>query len=395
MEIADLRVALFSGNYNYVRDGANQALNRLVDYLLRQGAAVRVYAPIVDNAAFPPTGDLVGVPSIAIPFRPEYRMPLGLFSAVQRDLTQFAPNVIHVTSPDPAGHRAVTWGRRHGVPVLASVHTRFETYLRYYHMGLLEPLGVAFLRHFYRRCDAMVAPSESTANVMREQRMGFDIGIWSRGVDRATFDPSRRDMAWRRAHGLADDALVIGFLGRLVMEKGLDVFADTVAELRKRGIPHKVLVVGKGPAHDWFAEKLPDAYFAGMLTGADLGRAVASMDVLLNPSVTETFGNVTLEAMASGVPVLAAQATGTNCLVVDEETGLLVEPDDIAGFADAIERYAADPALRTAQGAAGELRSRDFSWDVINHAVAEVYVRLAAARVAPQRSTPAAAIRRA
>jgi len=395
MEIADLRVALFSGNYNYVRDGANQALNRLVGYLLRQGAAVRVYAPVVENAAFPPTGDLVGVPSVPIPFRREYQMPLALSARVRRDLEEFAPNVVHVTSPDPVGHQAVTWGREHGLPVLASVHTRFETYPRYYHMALLEPLAVAILRRFYRRCDAMVAPSESTAQVMREQRMGDNIGIWSRGVDREIFDPSRRDPAWRRSMGFADDDLVIGFLGRLVMEKGLDVFAETMAALRKRGLPHKVLVIGTGPARDWFAERVPEARFTGMLTHGDLGRAVASMDVLLNPSVTETFGNVTLEAMASGVPVVAARATGSNSLVCDRETGLLVAPSDMAGFSDAISRYAAEPELRRAHGAAGERRSRDYSWDAINHTVAEVYLRLASARATAPIRTPAAAIRRA
>jgi glycosyltransferase involved in cell wall biosynthesis len=395
MDIADLRVALFSGNYNYVRDGANQALNRLVGYLLRQGASVRVYAPEVPNAAFPPTGDLVGVPSVPIPFRREYRMPLGFSPAVRRDLARFAPNVVHVTSPDPAGHRAISWARAQGVPVLASVHTRFETYPRYYHMAFLEPLAVAILRRFYRRCSAMVAPSESTAVVMREQRMGEDIGIWSRGVDRETFDPSRRDLDWRRSLGFADDDLVIGFLGRLVMEKGLDVFADTMEELRRRALPHKVLVIGKGPARDRFAERVPEACFTGMLTGPELGRAVASMDLLLNPSVTETFGNVTLEAMASGVPVLAARATGSNSLVTEGVTGMLVEPSDIAGFADAIARYAADPALRQAHGAAGEMRSRAFAWDAINHAVAEVYLRLVAERAPPQCSTPAAVMRRA
>jgi glycosyltransferase involved in cell wall biosynthesis len=395
MDIADLRVALFSGNYNYVRDGANQALNRLVGYLLRQGASVRVYAPVVEDAAFPPTGDLVAVPSVPIPFRPEYQMPLGLCSRVRRDLAEFAPNVVHVTSPDPTGHRAITWARDRDLPVLASVHTRFETYPRYYHMAFLEPLAVAILRRFYRRCDAMVAPSESTAAVMREQRMGSDIGIWSRGVDREIFDPARRDLAWRRSLGFADDELVIGFLGRLVMEKGLDVFAETMELLRQRKVPHKVLVVGKGPARERFAESVPEAHFTGMLTGHELGRAVASMDLLLNPSVTETFGNVTLEAMASGVPVVAARATGSNCLVSDGETGLLVRPGDAAGFADAITRYATDPQLRRAHGIAGEEHSRAFSWDTINHAVAEVYLRLAAAKASSQRSTPAAVMRRA
>jgi glycosyltransferase involved in cell wall biosynthesis len=141
------------------------------------------------------------------------------------------------------------------------------------------------------------------------------------------------------------------------MEKGLDVFATRVAALRARGVAHKVLVVGEGPARGWFAERVPEACFTGILTGADLGRAVASMDVLFNPSVTETFGNVTLEAMASGVPVIAARATGSTSLVADGSTGRLVEPGDVAGFAEAIAGYVADPALRGAHGAAGEARS--------------------------------------
>ena len=380
MDIADLRVALFSGNYNYVRDGANQALNRLADYLLRQGAALRVYAPVVENPDFAPTGDLVAVPSVPVPFRGEYQLPLKLSAEVRRDLAAFAPNVVHVTSPDPVGHRAVTWGRNHGVPVMASVHTRFETYPRYYHMAFLEPLAIAIMRRFYRRCDAMVAPSESTATVMREQRMGSDIGIWSRGVDREIFGPERRDLAWRRSLGIGDEELTVGFLGRVVMEKGLGVFAETMAELRRRGVLHRVLVVGEGPARAWFAERVPEASFTGMLTHAELGRAVASMDVLLNPSVTETFGNVTLEAMASGVPVIAARATGSTSLVNEGQTGRLVEPGNVAAFANAIAAYAADPALRAAHGAAGEERSRAYSWDAINRTVADVYLRLVEAR---------------
>lgn len=376
MNTADLRVALFSGNYNYVRDGANQALNRLVDYLLRQGAAVRVYSPKVDCPAFEPAGDLVGLPNLPIPGRGEYRLPLALSAEVKRDLENFHPTIVHVASPDIAGHRAVTWARERNLPVLASVHTRFETYPRYYNMAFLEPVAEAILRRFYNRCDALVAPSESMAAVLREQGMNENISIWSRGVDRTIFDPAARDNDWRRSLGIGDDEVAIGFLGRLVMEKGLDVFGATIAALRKRGVPHKVLVVGEGPARGWFREQVPDAVFAGFQKGPDLGRAVASLDLLLNPSVTETFGNVTLEAMASGLPVIAAKATGSTSLVTDGVTGKLIEPGDIEGFADAAAAYALDPALRREHGAAGELHSRSYSWDAINSAVADAYLRL-------------------
>ena len=243
-------------------------------------------------------------------------------------------------------------------------------------MAWAEPLLEALLRRFYRRCDALVAPSESMAQVLRDQRMNYDISIWSRGVDREAFNPGRRDLEWRRSLGIADDAVVIGFLGRLVMEKGLDVVADSIDELARRGIPHRVLVIGEGPAREWFEARLPHAVFTGFQGGTDLGRAVAAMDVLFNPSVTETFGNVTLEAMACGVPVVAAAATGSQSLVDDHVSGRLIAPGAVRAFAEALRCYIEDPELRRRHGAAGDRRADDFGWDAINRAVAETYVRL-------------------
>lgn len=393
MQTSDLRIALFSGNYNYVRDGANQALNRLVDYLLRQGAAVRVYSPTVEEPAFAPAGDLISVPSVSIPGRPEYRLPLRLSGGVKADVAAFAPNILHVSSPDRVSRQARKWAADRGLPVLASVHTRFETYFRYYNMSFLEPLVEAWLRKFYRRCDALVAPSESMAQLLREQRMNYDIDIWSRGVDRIVFNPQRRDLGWRQQHGIADPVPVVGFLGRLVMEKGLDVFADTIDQLRRRGVDHAVLVVGEGPARDWFETRLPDAHFVGFQGGTDLARAVASMDMLFNPSVTETFGNVTLEAMACGLPVVAARATGSESLVAHGRSGRLVPPGAIGQFADALAAYCTDPALRTMHGAAGEARAHEFSWDAINQTVADTYLRLIARRARGLGPLDAAAIR--
>ena len=376
MHTCDLRIALFSGNYNITVDGANKALNRLVGYLLSQGAQVRIYSPSVDHPDMAPVGDLVSLPSVPIPTRSEYRLSSGVNARIKRDLAAFNPNVLHVSAPDVSAHRAVTWARRRGLPVVASVHTRFETYLRYYHLGWAEPLLLAIQRRFYRRCNALVAPSESMVQVLREQRMNADIGIWSRGIDRMIFNPQRRDLAWRRALGLRDDDYVIGFLSRLVMEKGLDVFCDAIDRLQASGVPHRVLIVGEGPARDWFAARLPEAVFTGFLDGADLGRAVASMDTMFFPSETEAFGNVTLEAMACGVPVVAAAATGSENLIDEGRSGRLIAPGVVADYAEALRAYALDPQLRVHHGQAGEVHSHAFSWDQINQAVADTYLRL-------------------
>ncbi|MDX3901166.1 MAG: glycosyltransferase family 1 protein [Sphingobium sp.] len=390
MDVTDLRIALFSGNYNYVRDGANQALNRFVGYLLRQGAQVRVYAPTTKTPAFAPAGDLVSTPSFPVPGRAEYRVPWRMSARVRRDLKRFAPNLIHLSSPDPLNHLALSWARAQGLPTVASVHTRFETYPRYYGLAFLEPLVESVLRRFYRRCDAIVAPSESMAQLLREQRMSYDVGIWTRGIDRDIFSADRRDLPWRRSLGIGDDMPAIGFVGRLVMEKGLDVFSDTIDQLTVRQVRHKVLVVGDGPAREWFQHRLPDAVFAGFQQGPDLGRAVASMDMLFNPSVTETFGNVTLEAMACGLPTVAARATGSESLVTEGVTGRLIRPGAVTDFADALQAYCMDEDARARAGAAGIARTARNGWDQVNQALVDTYLRVIRQRAqgATLRSSP-------
>ena len=380
MQPSELRVALFSGNYNYVRDGANQALNRLVTYLLRQGAHVRVYSPTTNTPAFEPAGDLVSVPSVPIPGRSEYQLPLALSGRVRRDLAAFNPNIVHISSPDIVGHRAVSWARRNKIAAVASVHTRFDTYCAYYGLEFLEPLARGIMRRLYQRCEVVMVPAESIAAILRAQRMNRDIAIWARGIDRDQFNPGRRDMDWRRNLGIADDEVAVAFLGRIVMEKGLDVFSDSLRLLTDRKVPHRVLVIGEGPARPWFEQQLPDAVFAGHQTGPDLARALASADILFNPSITEAFGNVTLEAMACKLPVLAAEATGATTLVSNGNTGILVEAGDIDANAVALETYIRDPELRQRHGEAGLAAAQTMDWDTINSAVIRSYEHAIAKR---------------
>ncbi|WP_174286508.1 glycosyltransferase family 1 protein [Sphingomonas bacterium] len=376
MHATDLRVALFSGNYNYVRDGANQAQNLLVGHLMAQGVTVRVYSPTTDTPAFAPTGTLVKAPSFAFPGRGEYKLGRYFPKETRADVEAFAPNIIHVSAPEFLGHGALTYARENGIASVAALHTRFETYFRYYHIGFVEPLIQWMLVRFYNRADRVLVPSPSMGTLLRGWGVTTPIGIWSRGIDHDRFSPTRRDMAWRRSLGIDDDEMVVGFLGRLVKEKGLRAFAEVVKELRRRGVRHRVLVVGEGPARQWFARQVPDAVFTGFQSGEALGRAVASMDIFFNPSETETFGNVTTEAMAAAVPVVAARATGAVDLIEEGRTGFLVPPRDIGAYADAIERIVTEPAFREAMGRAGHAEAARYRWDRANQAVLDQYLAL-------------------
>lgn len=378
-----LRIVLFSGNYNYVRDGANQALNRLVAYLESKGATARIYSPTSDHPAFEPAGTLVSVPSVSIPGRAEYRIARGLPGKLRREIAEWEPHLFHLSAPDPLGHSAKKLAKSLGAPVVASVHTRFETYFEYYGFGWARPAGEAILKRFYHGLDEVFVTSPGFGEMLRDQGLIEHAATWSRGVDKERFSPARRAPEWRRSLGICDDDVVIGFVGRLVLEKGLDMVAAAVAELKRRGVPHKLLVVGEGPARAKFEAQVPDAIFTGFLDGTMLATAFASADLLINPSITETFGNINIEALASGIPVVAAIASGSSCIIEDGVTGRLVPHADVTGFADALEHYLVDHDARHAAGAAGLEAAMAYDWDAINGAVLARYLEIIAAHAPP------------
>ncbi len=199
------------------------------------------------------------------------------------------------------------------------------------------------------------------------------MSLWSRGVDRDRFDPKRRDAEWRRAQGWADDDVVLLFFGRLVLEKGVRDYVATVIRLREGGVKVRPLVVGEGPARAEI-EALEGAVLTGHLDGAELARAVASADILLHPSRTEAFGNVVLEAMASGLAVVGADADSARSLVEEGVSGWLWE--DQRAAADAIRALVENPERRRALGAAAREASARFSWDEASHSVLDVYAQL-------------------
>ena len=377
MNIPDLRIALFTGAYNHIADGVSLTLNRLVAYLTDRGATVRVFAPTVPVPAVKHAGTLVPVPSVTAPGRPDYRVSLGLSGAARSNLTEFRPNLFHIATPDILGFSALRGGKRAGIPVVSSYHTHFASYLDYYRLGAFEGLAWKYLRWFYGQCRQVYVPTPSMLKVMRTHGMRGDMRLWPRGVESDLFNPARRSLDWRRERGFADSDVVVAFVSRLVTEKGLSVVRDVISGLKAKGVSHKTLIVGDGPERANLMAALPDATFEGHLTGNSLATAYASSDVFLFPSETETFGNVTLEALSSGLPAVVADATGSNALVEDGVTGFLAPPRTSAVFQDRVEQLIANPDLRACMGAAARASAERYEWSRILAQLAGYYEEIA------------------
>ena len=359
-----LKVVLVTSSYNFIKDGVALTLNRLVEYLERTGVAVLVVAPVADEPAFAHVGTVIAVPSLPLPARPEYRLAFGLPRNVQQQILDFGPDIIHIAAPDLLGYQALQFARRRQIPAVASYHTRFETYLRHYwYVSGLTSVLTRYLRHFYASCHEVYVPSASMADALLANGHKSNIRVWSRGVDAERFNPRKRSMEWRARYAIASGDLVILHVSRLVREKRHDTLVETIQRTEAAGLKTKCVVVGDGPDRAALERRLPQAVFTGFLDGDDLAAAYASSDIFVFPSDTESFGSVTLEAMASGLPCVCADATGSCSLVVNGQTGFLAKPGRAEEFATYVETLARDEGLRRSMGAAARERSLAYTWD--------------------------------
>ena len=369
----ELRVAIFTGNYNHIQDGVSLTLNRLVGFLEEKGIPVIVFGPTVDEPAIDHEGEFVSVPSVPVPGRSEYRITVGFPEKAQRRLREFEPTLIHLATPDVLGFRAMRWAQANDIQLVASYHTHFTSYLKYYNLDMLEVLGWKYIGWFYSQCKHIYVPSPSMADELNEEGIDDGIRIWARGVNTDQFNPDFRDMEWRRSIGFDDEDKVVTFVSRLVWEKNLQTFVDTLKRLQQDHPKIRAMIVGDGPAKKELEHMLPEAHFTGFITGDELSRAYASSDVFLFPSETETFGNVTLEAMSSGLPCVVADATGSRSLVESGVNGFLAAPRDTQGFAQRVANITNDKELWDRMSKAARQKAMAYSWENVNNKLLENY----------------------
>lgn len=371
----ELRVALFTGNYNHIKDGVSLTLNRLVKFLEDQNIPVLVFGPTIKNPELQHNGRLVELPSVRMPVsgRGEYRVTWGMSVKAEQELVDFAPTLVHIATPDPGGYKALKWAQKNRVQVVGSYHTHFTSYLKYYDLTFFEFLGWQYLSWFYNSCTHVYVPSKSMIDELEKHDFETDMRIWARGVNTALFSPEKRDMDWRRKAGFSDDDIVVTFVSRLVWEKELDTYRHSVQQVAAKNQKVKALVVGDGPAKAELRELMPEAHFTGFLEGEDLAKAYASSDVFLFPSHTETFGNVTLEAMSSGLPCLVADATGSKSLVEHKVNGCLAQPENKSDFTKKLEFIVSDKELQEEMRKASREKALQFEWNAINSRLVENY----------------------
>ena len=373
----ELRVALFTGNYNHVQDGVSLTLNRLVKYLEDNGIPVLVFGPSSDHPDLEHSGELVPIPSIPmlVPGRTEYRVTTHFPASAKKRLEEFNPTLIHVASPDSLGISALKWAKKNGVSKVTSYHTHFLSYAKYYAL-ILMPIKWPFKwmnKWFYKQFEHVYVPSESMIEELHREGIYGNMKIWSRGIDTERFNPAKRDMDWRRSVGFDDDDIVVTFVSRLVWEKELRTYIESVKKLQEKNPRIRALVVGDGNAKKEAQELLPNACFTGFLEGEELARAYASADVFLFPSHTETFGNVTLEAMASGLPCIVADAIGSKSLVDDGVNGFWAEQENTEDFTKQLAKVVEDSDLRAKMGKISREMSLEYQWESINAGLVNNY----------------------
>lgn len=295
--------------------------------------------------------DEVLLQGAALPRYPGLRFGLPAPRLLQRRWTERAPDAIYVATEGPLGHSALRAARRLGIPACTGFHTRFDDFAHHYGFGFLTPAVFACLRRFHNRAAATLVPTIELADFL--QTHGFrNVRLLRRAVDTRLFHPARRDPALRAEWGVPEDGLALVHVGRLAPEKNIELALRVFAAIQARHPHARCVIVGDGPSRPELQLRHPEVVFAGVRRGEDLARHYASGDLFLFPSLTETFGNVTLESLASGVPVVAFDYGAAREHIHSATTGARVPPGDAEAFIDAAVTLAGHIARSSPDGLA-------------------------------------------
>ena len=362
-----LRIAVVTETYPPDINGVAHTVSKIVEGLRARGHELMLVRPRHHSdteAATDSRYQEVLVRGAPIPMYKQLRMGLPAQGALQKLWLKQRPDLVHIATEGPLGWSASRAARKLKIPTSSDFRTNFHAYSQFYGFGWLKGAIVAYMRKFHNATHCTMVP---TQGLMAElSKIGFDrLMVVPRGVDTEHFSPSKRDEQLRQSWGATAETQVLLSVGRLAVEKNLDTVVRCFKSLQVRGLPVKLVIVGDGPMRQALERSVPEAIFAGTRTGQDLAKHYASADLFIFPSLTETFGNVTIEAMASGLAVVAYDHAAAGQLIEHKRNGMVLAPNQEAQLFEAARQIVEDTALRTQVRVAARQTAVDRDWSSV------------------------------
>lgn len=359
-----MKIAFFTDTFYPDINGVARTLSRFTDYLTRENISFKVFAPSSLNNEYV-TPHIHRFKSLPFFLYPECRLAFPNPFQMREELIQFAPDIIHVATPFNMGVWGAHYAKKLNIPLVGSYHTDFDYYLQYYELQYLSKYLWKYMNWFHRPLQKIFVPSFESIEKLR--RKGFtNMEVWPRGVDCQLFHPNYDKLTVRKKYQIRKKYLLI-YVGRLAPEKDV----DTLLEIAKALPPHinenvHWLIVGDGPSKAQFQnEALENMDFTGFLKGEELAEIYAAADLFVFPSPTETFGNVVLEALASGTPVIGANSGGVKGIIQEGVTGRLCSPGNVLQFTQAVIELLDNHSLRNQMEIEGRKYALEQRWDTI------------------------------
>lgn len=382
-----IRVAFFAEMLIRDFDGASRTIFEIIDRIDPSRFEFLFFCGV------PPTENIdwevFETPTLTIPFNEDYKMAwtFGVGSKIQNRLNRFSPDIIHISTPSRLGNFALKYALNNHIPTTTIYHTHFISYISYYTKNIpiltqaLEAVVKRQYRSFYNKCDKIYVPTDAMSEELKTY--GFDknrMSIWPRGIKLDLFRPEQADDNWIKQITKNEKKNIL-FVSRLVWEKNLETLIDIYESIQKEDLPYNLIIAGSGVAEKELKERMPHAFFLGNLNHERLAVLYASCDYFTFTSVTETFGNVIIEAMASGTPVLIADGGGSRSLVSQGISGFLCKPYTAKDYLDNIQLLEEQPELRTTMIRQALKEVKQLSWEKLVHRLMNDYVELSSPNI--------------
>ena len=363
-------IAVVSETWRPDINGVALTCGKIVDGLASLGAEIHLFQTVAAEKLVEPELNVHTLHGLKLPFYRDVKLGRPCTSLLKREWRKRRPDLDLIVTEGLLGHSAMKAATGLGIPVFSEYHTNFQQYTRFYGVSLIEKLVNAHLRRFHNRAEVSFVPTDEIRKTL--SRQGYmNLVTVARGVDTELFNPAQRSQALRQKWGLQEEDLAVLYVGRVAAEKNIDLAVRAYRRVQLLNPRAKFVLVGDGPVRQRLQRENPDFIYCGMQRGEELARHYASADLFVFPSLTETFGNVLIEALASGLPAVAFDYAAAKRHVRDHYNARSVPPENDEAFLRAAADLATQAGVRRSLGAQARASMLDNSWE-------SVYRRLAA-----------------